>query len=314
MHPCLREQLELAGCQCDVITNLDKAGVKAIISSYQGLAVRSRFKVDQELIDAATNLRFIARPGSGLENIDVIYAESKNIKVFNSPEGNRTAVGEHTLGLLLGLFHQIPRANNQVADRIWDRKINRGIEVKGKTIGIIGYGHMGGAFARRLKGFECTILAYDKYKQNYSDGLVEESTMERLYEEADVISIHLPLTEETHYLVNREFLSAFKKPIYLLNTARGPIVKTKDLAWALENEVISGAGLDVLEYESVNFLGLGQKELPKAFEYLTQHPRVILTPHIAGITVESYEKMSCFLAEKVLAEFGNELSSDQHAH
>ncbi|GIV26500.1 MAG: 2-hydroxyacid dehydrogenase [Bacteroidia bacterium] len=262
------------------------------------LIVRSK-KVDATFIDLAPQLKIIGRAGSGLENIDVQYAQSKGIVCINSPEGNRDAVGEHAIGMLLMLLNHLKKADTEVRQNIWDRKSNWGTELKGQTVAIIGYGNTGTAFAKKLSGFECTILAYDKYKNEFNEPYVRKASMEEIYEKADIVSLHLPLTLETLYLANVDFFQAFRKNIYFINTARGKIVHTSSLVKALKAGKVKGACLDVIEYEESNFENLNTIQ-SEDFEYLKNSQNVILTPHIAGWTYQSYEKICRILAEKIL--------------
>jgi D-3-phosphoglycerate dehydrogenase len=262
--------------------------------------LRSKFKITKEIIDSAPNLKCIARVGAGMENIDVEYATQKGIACVNSPEGNRDAVAEHALGMLLALFNNLVKANAEVRDGKWLREENRGVEFCGKTIGIIGYGNMGAAFAQRLQGFGVNVLAYDKYKTNFGNDFIKESRLEDIFEQADILSLHTPLTEETHYLINDAFIKQFKKNIYVVNTARGKCLNTTDLVKNLESGKVLGACLDVLEYEAVSFEGIDEKEIPQPLQYLLRSDKVILTPHIAGWTKESNIKLAEFLAEKII--------------
>ncbi len=300
VHLLLQKELETKGfiCHLQYDWNLEKIGEE--LYKFDGVVIRSRVKLDKELIDKGTNLKFIARAGAGMENIDVAYAKSKGIKCLSSAEGNRDAVGEHALGMLLCLFNNICRADKEVRQGQWIREGNRGIELQGKTVGIIGYGNMGSAFAQRLRGFDCTVLAYDKYKTKFSDEFVKESTLEELFENTDVPSLHLPLNDETRFMVNASFLGKFRKNIYLINTSRGKIVQTDDLVACMKTGKVLGACLDVLEYESLSFEGLDATKLPPSFRYLVESDNVILTPHIAGWTYESNEKISATLAKKIL--------------
>jgi len=275
----------------------------SIISSFDGIIIRSGIKIDEAFINLSKNLKFIARVGAGMENIDVSYAESKRIICFNSPEGNRTAVGEHALGMILSLFNNLNRSDLEVRKALWQREANRGIELEGKTIGIIGYGNMGSAFAKRLCGFDANIITFDKYKKNYSDDYVRETSMEELFQECDIVSLHTPLTDETKNLINSKWINLFQKNIYLINTARGPILNTNDLVVALKSGKVSGACLDVLEYEKLGFENIEKDDLPEAFQYLTKSDRVILSPHIAGWTHESNFKLSKVIADKILQHF-----------
>jgi len=303
-HKRLPEKLSEAGFIVDYNTTITPEEISNVISKYEGVIIRSKIKLDKSILDLATNLKFIGRVGAGLENIDVEYAESKGIKCFNSPEGNRDAVGEQALGMLLTLFNNIIKANSEISNGMWLREENRGIEIKGKTVGIIGYGNMGSAFAQRLKGFEANVIAYDKYKFKYSDDQISEKTLEDLFEETDILSLHIPLTEETNFMVNDDFINRFKKNIYIINTARGKVLKTDDLVKNLKSGKVLGAALDVLEYEQVSFENLHSNQtLPEAFQYLIKSKNVVLTPHIAGWTQESNIKLSEFLADKIIKEF-----------
>ena len=300
-HSSLDEGLKAAGFICDLQYEKSRADIMEELHNYEGIVIRSRFKLDKEIIDKGTKLKFIARAGAGMENIDVAYAESKGIKCLHAPEGNRDAVGEHAIGMLLSLLNNLARADKEVRNGIWIREGNRGAEIQGKTVGIIGYGNMGSAFAQRLKGFGVTVLAYDKYKKKFSDEYAKEATMEELFEKADIVSLHLPITDETHYLANNTFFKKFKKNIYLINTARGKNVKTDDLVEQLKAGKVLGACLDVLEYESVSFEALDPNKMPEPFKYLIKSDKVILTPHIAGWTFESHEKIAETLVRKIKA-------------
>lgn len=297
-HPILPEMLRAAGHEAVVDTTLDYNSLLACAAGYDALVVRSKIVIDRNFLDHTRNLKVIGRVGAGMETIDVAYAESLGIKCLNSPEGNHDAVGEHAVGLLLALFDKIASADAEVRQGLWRREENRGLEVKGKTVGIIGFGNMGSAFAQRLRGFECKIVVYDKYKPaGYAPAWVEEVSLEELQGCADVVSLHVPLTEETHYMVDSAFLQDFRKDIFLINTARGAVVKTDDLVAAMEEGKVLGAALDVLEYEDMSKDGLSAARLAPL---LSQ--RVVLTPHVAGWTVESKEKLARVLAEKIIKE------------
>ena len=302
-HPRLHEMLMQQGFQCDLFYDKPADELKKLIPAYDGIVLRSKFKITSAIIDSAPNLKCIARVGAGMENIDVAYAEKKGIACVNSPEGNRDAVAEQALGMLLTLFNNIIKANVEVRNGKWLREENRGIELCGKTIGVIGYGNMGAAFAKRLQGFGVKILVYDKYKTNFGNEFVKESTLEEIFEQADVLSLHTPLTDETHYLINDAFIKQFKKNIYIINTARGKCLNTSDLVANLESGKVLGACLDVLEYEAVSFEGIDSNEIPATLQYLFASDKVILTPHIAGWTKESNIKLAEFLAEKIIAVF-----------
>ncbi|HEY9083966.1 MAG TPA: NAD(P)-dependent oxidoreductase [Vicingaceae bacterium] len=297
VHPILEERLIQMGFVCEHDYTSSKTSIEKSISDYFGIVIRSRFTINKSFLDKAINLKFIARSGAGLENIDVAYAAQKNISVFNSPEGNKDAVGEHAIGMLLMLFNQLKQGDAQVRQGIWDREANRGIELSGKTVGILGYGNMGEALAKKLVGFNCNVIAYDKYKKDFDGFFVDEVSLNELFEQTDILSIHLPLSEETKHYVNTAFLNNFKKNIYLINTARGNNVKTDDLIQALQSGKVLGACLDVLEFESKSF-ELEQTH-HEAFNYLKNAENVILSPHVAGWTVESYKKLSTFLADKI---------------
>ncbi|MGM0647587.1 MAG: NAD(P)-dependent oxidoreductase [Bacteroidota bacterium] len=296
-HPVLEQELEKAGFQCTFWNKVDP--LAKAISSSSGLIVRSKIKIDRALIDAAPQLRFIGRIGAGMENIDVKYANSKGIQVFNSPEGNRDAVAEHALGMLLALMNHMLTADAEVRKAIWKREANRGTEIKDKTIGIIGFGNMGSAFAQRLNGFDCTIIAYDKYKKGFGNQLVAEVDYATIFQESDILSLHVPLTDQTHHLVNNDYLNKFKKPIWIINTSRGPVVDTSAILSGIDKGLIRGAALDVLEFETYSFDKL--HDLPDTFQKLVASPKVILSPHIAGWTFESKVKLSKYLAQKIVA-------------
>jgi len=304
-HPCMKEVLEMNGFVCDDGTKMDVKEIHTIIHKYTGIIVRSRIPINKDFIDKAINLQFIGRVGAGMESIDMSYAQEKNVSCFNSPEGNRDAVGEQALGMLLSLMNNLNRADRQVRNSEWIREENRGFEIKGKTIAIIGYGNMGSSFARKLKGFEANVIAYDKYKQNYSDEFVQESSWNEIVEKADILSLHVPLTEETRYLINNSIIGKFKKDFWLINTARGPVVNTADLVLALKSGKIKGAALDVIEYEETSFESLSLKNMPAPWKYLVNNDKVILTPHIAGWTEESKEKLATVLAHKIIAFMKN---------
>ena len=297
-HSILSEKLLDAGFELDYYLSVSREQLFEIISQYSVLIVRSKLLVDKELIDSAVNLKVIGRIGAGMDAIDTDYAEKKGIVCLNSPEGNRDAVGEHCLGLLLALFNKICIADSQVRKGLWLREDNRGLEIKGKIVGIIGYGNMGQSFAKRLSGFDCKVIAYDKYKTNYSDAFAQEVSLEEIFSQSDILSFHTPLTSETKYMFNKDFISNFKKPFYLLNTSRGKVVNTKDLIEALNQGKILGAGLDVLEFEAFsNEL----QDTPNELQDLFSRTNVVLTPHVAGWSVESNYKLSYFLAEKIIS-------------
>jgi D-3-phosphoglycerate dehydrogenase len=260
--------------------------------------------MDEKLMESAPNLAFIARSGAGLENIDLEAAQAKNISIISSPEGNMDAVGEHAIGMLLMLFNRLAIADAEVKKGVWLREENRGIELQNLTVGIIGFGPLGSAFAKKLRGFGCKIMAYDKYKTNYAPDYVIETSLEKLQAQADIISIHLPMSDETKYYIDSDFIDACAKPFFLVNTARGSHVKLSALLKGIESKKIRGACLDVLEFEKRSLQGLDFEELPPVFKKLTEKENVIFSPHVAGWTEESYVKLSRFLGEKIVAEFG----------
>lgn len=300
-HPILFERLKAAGHECRVWTECTYDTLLAEVKDYDALVVRSKIIIDRNFIDHARHLRCIGRVGAGMETIDVDYAESVGIRCLNSPEGNRDAVGEHATGLLLALADKIAVADSEVRQGLWRREANRGFEIKGRTVGIIGCGNMGSAFAQRLQGFECGIIAYDKYKPaGYAPSYVEEVSLAELQRRADIVSLHVPLTDETHYMVDSDFIKAFDHPFYLINTSRGAVVKTADLAAAIEQGSVLGAAMDVIEYEDMSKDGLDLDTMPADFRYLLQSPRTVMTPHVAGWTVESKYKLAAVLADKMV--------------
>jgi D-3-phosphoglycerate dehydrogenase len=301
-HPLLWEQLQQAGFHNEADFTSSKQDIEAKIENYHGIVIRSRFKIDASFIDKATNLQFIARVGAGLESIDCDYAVAKGIRLIAAPEGNANAVGEHALGMLLSLFNQLNKANSEVKSGHWNREANRGLELEGKTIGIIGYGNMGKSFAKKLSGFDATVLCYD-ILANVGDANATQVSLATLQEQADVISLHTPWTPETDKLIDADFIAKFKKPFWFINTARGNSVVTEDLVNALKAEKILGAGLDVLEYEKLSFETLFEGVKPQAFEYLLQANNVLLTPHIAGWTIESHQKLAQTIVDKICAVY-----------
>jgi D-3-phosphoglycerate dehydrogenase len=301
-HPLLIDQLNDLGFTNHEDYTSTKSEVEKIINEYDGFIIRSRFTIDKEFIDLATNLKFIGRVGAGLENIDCDYAVSKGIHLMSVPEGNRNAVGEHTLGMLLSLFNKLNKADREVRQGKWLREENRGIELDGKTVGLIGYGNMGKSFAKKLKGFNVDVLCYD-ILPNVGDENATQVSLIELQNRVDVLSLHTPQTALTMNMVNEQFINKFQKPFWLINTARGKSVITVDLVSALKSKRILGAGLDVLEYEKASFENLFTSRMPKAFQYLIQADNVLLTPHIAGWTKESKEKLAQTIINKIKAKF-----------
>ena len=294
LHPAFKQEAEALGYTVHDEPLFTREQTLAVIKDFDGLTVRTKFQVDRELIDAAPNLKFIARAGAGMDNVDEAYAKSKGIACINAPEGNADAVGEHALGMLLSLMNQFRQADQQVRQGIWDREGNRGWELKGRTVGIIGYGHMGQSFAQKLQGLGVEVIAYDKYKTGFSDAFAREVSMEEIVKYSDVLSLHIPLTRETRQLVDTEYLFHFRKPIFFLNTSRGEVVNTKAILKAIAEGKILGAGLDVLEVEK--FPALGEQDW---YAELAQNEKVLLSPHVAGWTFESYRKISEVLAAKL---------------
>jgi len=296
VHEVLKKGLEKFGWICDDLTEVCEAEILANIHTYQGIVIRSRFAMNEQFLSQATSLEFIARSGAGLENIDVPYCEKRRIQLFNAPEGNRNAVAEHALGMLLSLFNNLNRCDAEIRSGIWKREGNKGVELDGKTIGIIGYGNNGAAFAKKLKGFDVRILVYDKYKTGFSNKEIEES---------DVLSLHIPQNKETIKLITNDLINSFSKPFYLINLSRGKIVDTESLVKGIENKKILGACLDVLEYEKSSFENMfnDKENLPKAFNYLLKSDKVILSPHVGGWTHESYYKLSKVLLDKITLHY-----------
>ena len=302
-HPLLIQQLNDLGFTNEEDYTSLKAEIEAKIHLYDGFIIRSRFSIDAPFLEKATNLKFIGRVGAGLENIDCTYAQNKGIVLIAAPEGNRNAVGEHSLGMLLSLFNKLNKADKEVRNGQWLREENRGIELDGKTVGLIGYGNMGKSFAQKLRGFDVEVLCYD-LKQNVSDENCKQVTLEELQQKADVLSLHTPQTKLTKNMVNHNFIQNFKKNFWLINTARGTSVVTKDLVVALKSGKILGAGLDVLEYEKASFENLfSENNMPEPFKYLIHSENVILSPHVAGWTLESNEKFAQTIVNKIKTHF-----------
>lgn len=302
-HPTLIQQLAAAGHEN--IEAYDQSPEQILENQhlYDGIVIRSRFRIDRDFLKAAPNLKFIARVGAGLESIDVDYAKERGVALFSAPEGNRNAVGEHTLGMLLSLFNKLNQADRQVREGLWYREANRGVELEGKTVGIIGYGNMGKAFARKLQGFDVKVVCYD-ILDGVGDEFAGQVSLEEFRRQCDVVSLHTPWTPETNRMVDKDFIAAFAKPFWLLNTARGKSVVTEDLVAALHSKKIMGAGLDVLEYEKGSFEHLfTEGEVPKALQELLVMENVLFSPHVAGWTYESHIKLADTIARKILDHF-----------
>ncbi len=297
-HPSIIELLEGIGVQSDYHPDIKRSEILECLSDYDGMLVRSKTKIDAEILDQGPKLKFIGRAGAGLDQIDVEEVEKRGIPLLNAPEGNRDAVGEHAVGMLLCLLNFMGKADKEIREKIWDREGNRGFELSERTVGIIGYGNMGQAFAKRAKPFGCRVLAYDKYRENYGDEFAEQASLEDLFEQCDVLSIHIPLTEETDGWLDYEFFKRFKKPIWFVNTARGRHCKLEDLMRALDEKQVLSAGLDVIENEKLHTFSPEQE---KTFEKLTQRRDVILTPHVGGWSFESHVKINEVLVEKIKA-------------
>ncbi|REJ85316.1 MAG: hydroxyacid dehydrogenase [Bacteroidetes bacterium] len=306
-HEILKTFLENAGHEVVEGYNLDRRQILERIKDYQGLVIRSRIALDKEFIDAGSSLKFIARSGAGMESIDTDYAQSKNIACINSPEGNMDAVAEHALGCLLSLLNNLSKADREVRAGKWIREENRGTELGSLSVGIIGYGNMGSAFAGKLSGIGCRILVYDKYKSGFGSTNVIETDLQTIQNECEVLSLHTPLTAETEFMINASFLEKFKKKLWFINTARGRCVRTNDLVRALKTGRVAGAALDVFEYEDSSFekFSLDNESLQKNpdWQYLVSAPNVILTPHIAGWSHQSSRKNAQILADKILRFF-----------
>ena len=296
MHPSLFNMLRKAGFTYEYQPNITRAGLIQQLEPFAGLIIRSKTTVDADLLSQAPNLRFIGRAGAGLDLIDLDAAEQRGIRVFHAGEGNRDAVAEHAVGMLLALLTNLLRADREVRQGIWDREGNRGYELGSLTVGLIGYGNNGSATARRLSGFGCRVLAYDKFLTNYGNQYAQEATMEQIKAEADVLSLHIPLTDDTRTLVDDRFIDQMRKPFYLLNIARGEIVSLAAVVRGLESGKVRGACLDVLENEKLAKLTPDQQT---TFNYLRQSDRVVLTPHIAGWTHESYVRINEVLVRQL---------------
>ena len=301
-HPVLWSELSVLGYENTEAYALDRVQILSIIGDFQGVVIRSRILIDQEFLDAAKQLKFIARVGAGLDAIHTDYAAEKNVTLINAPEGNSNAVGEHALGLLLNLLNNINRADRQLRQGFWRREANRGVELSGHTVGIIGYGHMGKAFAKTLRGFDCSVICYD-IEPGVGDENARQVSLEEFFAQAQVVSLHTPLTSLTEYMVNTDFINQFDHDIYLINTARGRSVVTQDLVQALARGKVLGAGLDVLEYEHSSFENLLTQNPPQALEALLNLDNVILSPHIAGWTHQSKEKLARVIVAKIQDHF-----------
>lgn len=278
--------------------------IKHLESGTEGLVIRSKTQIDKELLKHATRLKFVARAGAGMDNIDEAEATLRNVVCFNAGKANADAVGEHTIGLLLMLLNNLSKAHAEVKNGVWLREQNRGVEVKGKTVGIIGFGNTGKAVAQKLSGFGVKVIAYDKYLKNYGNSYAKEVGLNQIFKQSDILTLHIPLTQETRLMINSEFLNMFEKPFYFLNLSRGEIVKTTDLLKSLNEKKVLGAALDVIENESIKSFTQVEKEW---FDKLCSLPNVVLTPHIGGWTKESYYKIANLLSQKIIRKFAADI-------
>lgn len=303
-HPLLLAQLEAAGHENVLGYTLSKTEAEELISEFDGMVIRSRFAIDAPFLKKATRLKFIARVGAGVESIDLDLAQQMGIHLISAPEGNRNAVGEHALGLLLSLMNNLHSAHNDIQNGAWNREMHRGTEIEGRTVGIIGYGHMGKAFAKKLSGFDCEVICYD-ILDGVGDANARQVSLKELQQKASIVSLHTPWTPQTNQMVDWAFLESFAHPFYFINTARGKSVVTKDLVAAIKAGKVLGAGLDVLEYENLSFESLFTKteDMPAPLAFLISSSKVLLTPHIAGWTVESKEKLAQTIVDKILMRF-----------
>lgn len=299
----MMEQLQATGFVNHEDFTSSKEEIESKIQDYNGIVIRSRFNIDKTFLDKATNLQFIARVGAGLESIDCDYAKTKNITLIAAPEGNRNAVAEHTLGMILSLFNNLNQADREIRSGQWNRESNRGHELNGKTIGIIGYGNMGKSFAKKLRGFDVEVLCYD-IQGNVGDENCKQVSLQEFQQKVDVLSLHIPWTPETNGMVNKAFIGGFAKPFWIMNTSRGKNIVTADLVAAMKSGKVLGAGLDVLEYEKLSFETLFQEnDTPEAFQYLLDASNVILSPHVAGWTFESHERLAQVIVDKIKAKY-----------
>lgn len=303
-HPFLQQALEAKGHTVNDLRTCDRAHVLSVLHEYDGLMIRSRLNIDRELLEATSpDFKFVARWGVGTDHIDLDYARERGITVFNSPEGSKHTVAEHTVGMLLMLLNHLGRADRQIREGGWVRRGNVGTELGHLTVGLIGYGNMGQMTARRLSGFGCRVITYDKFRTNYGDAYAEEVSLDELQANADVVSLHIFL-EGNHHYVNAEWIAAFAKPFHLINTARGQAVDTPALVAAMESGKVLGAALDVHEYEEQSFVALDPNAQPAPFQYLRASDRTVLTPHIAGWSEEAEEGHARTLFEKIMNKFG----------
>lgn len=301
MHPSILPMLEALNHEVHYAPKITRPEILELIPAFDGIVIRSKTALDQELLERAGRLKFIARAGAGLEKIDLAYVQGRDIQLFHAAKGNRDAVAEHALGGLLALFNHTVKANAEVRRGIWDREGNRGVELKGKTVGIIGYGNMGKAFSKRLAGFEAKVIAYDKYKSDFGNEFAKEVTWEELLDQTDILSIHVPLTSETKGFFTTEVFAQFAKPFWLLNTARGEVISFSTLNECLDSGQLRGAVLDVLENEKFERFSPEQQQ---QFERLAARENIVFSPHVAGWTQESYVRINTVLVEQIQKHFG----------
>ncbi len=306
MHESILGLLGKYGFEVTYAPKITREEILEQIASYEGIIIRSKTPLDRSLLERATRLQFIGRAGAGLDQLDLDYLEERGVALFHAAKGNRDAVAEHAIGGILALFNHLNQADTQVRKGIWDREGNRGVELKGKTVGIFGFGNMGKAFSKRLKGFGVNVLAYDKYKKDFGKKGVQEVSWEMLKKETDVLSIHVPLTAETRDFFTLEELKSFAKPFWMINTARGEVIRMETLNQALDLGILKGLVLDVLENEKFERFSPDQK---LQFELLAKRENVLFTPHVAGWTVESYQKINEVLVKQILQTFGKQLKN-----
>jgi D-3-phosphoglycerate dehydrogenase / 2-oxoglutarate reductase len=297
MHASIESMLIEAGFIPDYRPKINRQEILEIIDQYEGIIIRSKTDVDRELIDKGVKLEFVGRAGAGIDKVDYPYLISKNVELINAPEGNRDAVGEHAIGVILCILNKIKQADTEVRNGVWDREANRGWELKSRTVGIYGYGFMGACISKKLAGFGCNVIAYDKYKTDFSNNIVTQVDLESFQNETEILSIHVPLTHETNQLFDHNFLSKFKNLKVIINTARGEVLNLKAVVELLRSKSLIGAGLDVLENEKIDKLSQDEQSI---FNELKSFPNVILTPHVAGWTYESYERINTVLVKKML--------------
>ncbi|WP_462248993.1 NAD(P)-dependent oxidoreductase [Ekhidna sp.] len=296
MHECILPLLKELGYEVVYSPNIRRDEILSIIHEFEGLIIRSKTSVDKEMIDRAVNLKFVARAGAGMDKVDEQYLIAKKIDALNAPEGNRDALGEHAIGMLLSLLHRIPSGNYEIAEGAWKREENRGIELKGKVVGIYGVGNMGHSFGAKLQGFGCEVIGYDKYKDVWDSSVIKSVELQELMDRTEILSIHIPLNDDTKGLFNEDYLRRFKNLKVILNTARGEILETKGLIKLLEDGTIYAAALDVLENEKLNTYS---EEERIQLEKLSKSANVVMTPHVGGWTYESYQRISEVIAEKI---------------